>query len=150
MMAWLAYMVPVQTGIATFAEVARDPARLDDTLARSLRSSLTLGCATAIGLVILAGPLLSLLGPSYAEDGSTPLRVLAAGVVPVSFTYAYFAACRGLREPQRAIPLGWGGVGLVLLLTVPALELGGLTAMAVASPPAGRQPGDRRRRGRAV
>ena len=132
MMAWLAYMVPVQTGIATFAEVARDPSRLDDVVSRALRNSLTLGGAAAAALLVLAEPLLSLLGSSYAADGATPLRVLAVGVLPISFTFVYFAACRGLRSPQRAIPLGWAGVVLVVAATVPALELGGLTAMALA------------------
>jgi O-antigen/teichoic acid export membrane protein len=132
MMAWLAYMIPIQTGIATFAEVARDPARLPEVVGRALRTSLTLGCTVAILLIVLAAPLLSLLGSSYAADGAMPLRVLAVGIVPVTFTYAYFAACRGLCMPQRALPLGWAGVALVIAATVPALALGGLTAMAIA------------------
>jgi len=132
MMAWAAYIVPIQVGMTAFAEVAREPSRFSSTLTRGLRTSLGIGSLAALGLIVLADPLLSLLGRSYAADAATPLRILALAVVPLCFTYAYYAACRGLRIPQRAAVFGWINVGTSLAAAAVAASVAGLPAIALS------------------
>jgi O-antigen/teichoic acid export membrane protein len=132
MMAWAAYIVPIQVGMTAFVEVAREPANFADVIAHGLRTSLAIGTAAACALIVLAGPLLSLLGPGYAADGETPLRILALGVFPMTFTYAYFSACRGLRGPGRALGFGWVSVVASLGAAAIAGSIGGLTTIAIS------------------
>ena len=56
----------------------------------------------AVFLFLSASLLLSLMGPDYAREGATPLRLVALGVLPRTFIEAYVAvrrATRNLTEP---------------------------------------------------
>ena len=132
MMAWAAYIVPIQVGMTAFAEVARDPSSVASILRRGLRTSLLIGSMAAVALIVLADPLLSLLGESYADDAVRPLRILAIGVIPMCFVYAYYATCRGLRVPQRAMVFGWTNVGISLTAAAIAGSAAGLPAIAAS------------------
>ena len=87
--------------------------------------------ATAMAL-LLADPLLSLLGESYADDAVMPLRILAVGVLPMCFVYGYYASCRGLRVPQKAIGFGWANVAVSLTAAGIAGSQAGLSAIAAS------------------
>jgi O-antigen/teichoic acid export membrane protein len=54
-------------------------------------------------LALVAGKLFALLGDDYAEQATTPARILLAGVVPVVFVQAYVALCRGLGRIREAL-----------------------------------------------
>jgi O-antigen/teichoic acid export membrane protein len=132
MMAWVVFMVPVQVGMTTFAEGARNPEHLAGVLRGGLRTSLAIGIPLAVVTALLAGPLLPLLGDTYASDGRGPLRVLLLGVLPLSFTYAYYAACRATGALRQGISTAWT-VGVVsVAAAVVAGNAEGLTAMAAA------------------
>src|SRR5829696_2524887 len=88
MMAWLVFVVPVQVGMTLFAEAADRPQDTDRLVTHGVRSSLAVGLAAAVVLAALAEIALSLLGPQYAAEGATPLRVLVWGVVPLAFVQA--------------------------------------------------------------
>jgi O-antigen/teichoic acid export membrane protein len=130
MMAWVAYIVPIQVGMTTFAEVARDPLRWPELARRGLQTSLAIGSIAALALLIVAEPMLSLLGPGYAADGATPVRLLALAVFPMSLTYAYYAVCRGLGQPQAALGFAWLGVIVSVGAIAFVAQPGGLSAMA--------------------
>jgi O-antigen/teichoic acid export membrane protein len=132
MMAWVVFMVPVQVGMTTFAEVAREPGRLAAFVRRGVRTSLAIGVPLAVAAALLAGPLLPLLGDTYASDGKAPLRVLLLGVLPLSFTYAYYAACRATGALRQGTTTAWtvGFVSVVAAVAVGDAE--GLTEMAAA------------------
>jgi O-antigen/teichoic acid export membrane protein len=131
MMAWVIYIIPVQVGMTTFAEAARDPASFSHAVRRGLRISLVLGSAGAIVMALAGGLPLSLMGPTYVKDGLAPLRILTIGVVPMCFTFAYFAACRGLRRPGEASVLGWASTAAAIGAAALAAPFG-LTWMAAA------------------
>lgn len=95
MMALVVFIVPTQVGMALFAEVASDAARLRPAVRSAVTAALAVGVPAALALAVLAHPLLSLLGSGYADGGATPLRILVIAILPLTVVQAYFAACRG-------------------------------------------------------
>jgi O-antigen/teichoic acid export membrane protein len=106
MMAWAAYSAPMLMGIVQFSEGVRDPDRLVSTTWASLRLSLAVGGLAAAVLIVLAHPLLSLLGERYADSSAGALRWLAAGLVPYAVLQAYNAVCRARGRYAEAIVVG--------------------------------------------
>jgi O-antigen/teichoic acid export membrane protein len=131
MMVWVAYTAPVAVGLAQFSEVVRRPDRIRETTWRSLRWSIVLGGAIAAALAILATPLLSMLGRSYAESSAAALRVLAVGVIPYSVIQAYNAVCRSLGRLGEATIAGLVLACVACAATVAAARHS-TTAMAAA------------------
>ncbi|WP_426989067.1 lipopolysaccharide biosynthesis protein [Pseudarthrobacter sp. Y6] len=131
MMAWAAYTAPMLIGIVQFSEGVRDPDRLVSTTWAGLRWSLAVGGLAAVILVVLARPLLSLLGERYADSSADALRLLAAGLVGYAVLQAYNAVCRARGRYAEAIVVG---VTLGTALCVSALSVAdrGATAMALA------------------
>jgi O-antigen/teichoic acid export membrane protein len=132
MMAWVVFVIPIQVGMTSFAEISREPARLRAIVEHGIRSSLVMGVAAAVGLAIVGGPALHLLGSGYAAAGLTPLWILLVGVVPMTFIQAYFSLSRARRELGPAIALG--AVNSVASIVVPGIAgvASGLAGMAVA------------------
>jgi O-antigen/teichoic acid export membrane protein len=94
MMAWVVFIIPIQVGMTTFAEVAQRPESLPDLVRHAIRSSVLLGGVAAGALAAVAPLVLSVLGPTYASAGTTPLRILVFAVIPLAFVQAYFVTCR--------------------------------------------------------
>jgi O-antigen/teichoic acid export membrane protein len=132
MMALIVFTVPVQVGMALFAEVADDAGRLAASVRTAIRAALFVGVPAAIGIAILAHPLLSLLGAEYADQGATPLRILVIAILPLTLVQAYYAACRGAGRLREAIVTGWASGAVALVAAAIAAGAGGLEAMAVA------------------
>ncbi|MHC6593162.1 polysaccharide biosynthesis protein [Arthrobacter sp. C152] len=131
MMAWAAYTAPVLMGIVQFSEGVRDPQRLAATTWASLRWSLAVGGLAAAVLVLLARPLLSLLGTQYADSSAGALQLLAAGLVPYAVLQAYNAVYRA--RGRYAEPIVVGVVLGVTLCTSALLAADkGATNMALA------------------
>jgi len=132
MMAWVVFVIPIQVGMTSFAEIAREPAAAGRIVRHGIRTSLAVGVAGGVAVALLAGPLLGLLGSGYAEAGAFPLRILAIGIVPMTFIQAYFSYCRARRRLSEAIALGTlNCLGSIVAPAVAGLA-GGLVAMAVA------------------
>lgn len=106
MMAWVIYIVPIQVGLSLFAEASHRPDRLAVQIRQGIRISLLIGVAGAVVLAVLAHPILSLLKPVYADQGTDALRILLLAVIPSTFIQAYFAACRSTRRLPEAIVTG--------------------------------------------
>jgi O-antigen/teichoic acid export membrane protein len=132
MMAWVVFVIPIQIGMTSFAEAARDPAAIANVVRNGIRTSLGLGLVAAFGLAIFAGPVLGLLGEGFAEASALPLRILVLGFAPFTVVQAYFSLCRARRELRGAIVLG--GVASVASIVIPALAAvaTGLVGLAVA------------------
>lgn len=132
MMAWVVYIVAIQVEMTVFAEVAHDPDSLRLSVKRGVRAALGIGVPAAIVLALAADPLLSIVGPQYAGDGATPLRILVLAILPLSFIQIYYAACRGIGRLGEAIAAGWiNGVAAIAIAAI-AGAASGLTAMAIA------------------
>jgi O-antigen/teichoic acid export membrane protein len=132
MMAWIVYIVAIQVELTTFAEVAHDPDSLRQSIRRGVRASLGIGVPAALVLAIAAHPLLSILGPEYADAGVTPLRILVLAIVPLTFVQIYYAACRGVGRLSEAIVAGWVTGALSIGAAAAAGAAEGLTAMALS------------------
>ncbi len=132
MIAWVVFIIPISIGQNLFAEVSRKPGQLADSVRYSLRTSLLLGSLAAAAVIALPQLPLSLLGSDYVTAGTTPLRILALAVIPVSFIQAYFGICRGTGRLREAILVGLisGMVGIGLA-AVAGMEHG-LPGMALA------------------
>lgn len=132
MMAWVVFVIPIQVGMTSFAEIAREPGTARRIVRNGVVTSLALGVAGAVLLSLAAVPILGLLGPHYADAAATPLRVLLVGIVPMTIVQAYFSLGRArhsLREPIIV-----GAASSVLSIIVPAAvgPTTGLVGMAVA------------------
>lgn len=132
MMAWVVYFVPIQVGLTLFAELVNDPGALGPSIRRGVRISLALGLAGAIAVAIGAELALSVLGESYADDGTTPLRILVLAVGPLTFVQVYFATCRATRKLRGANAAGWLGAVLAVGVAAVAGMESGLEGMAIA------------------
>jgi O-antigen/teichoic acid export membrane protein len=132
MMAWVIFIVPIQVGLTLFSELAHEPDSCARAVRGGIRTSLAIGTAGALVVAAAADLLLSLLGPSYAEAGATPLRILVLGVVPLTFVQAYFAACRARNRLPEAIVAGWVTGAAAVAAACAAGVATGLVGMAVA------------------
>lgn len=132
MMAWLLYFIPVQIGMTTFAEAAHRMGELRELVRHGIRTSLLLGLPAAVVLAAAANFALSILGPTYADEGTTPLRILVIAVVPLTLIQAYFVVCRSTRRLREAtvvgVASGLAGVGGAAFAASPF----GLTGVALA------------------
>ena len=77
MMAWVAYSTPVLVGLVQFAEGVKDPGRLARSTRSGLGWSLLVGAGISVVMVVLARPLLHLMGARYADASTGALRLLA-------------------------------------------------------------------------
>jgi O-antigen/teichoic acid export membrane protein len=130
MMAWVVYVVPIQVGLNLFAEAAHRPQELGRTVRHGIATSLAVGVVVAAGSAVVGPVLLGLLGGGYADEGTTPLRILVIAVVPFTFVQAYFSVCRAQQHLREAILTGaisgLVGVGMAAI----AATTSGLTGMA--------------------
>jgi O-antigen/teichoic acid export membrane protein len=132
MAAWVLYVVPLQIGMNTFAELAHRPGALASALRNGIRTSLALGIAGGALLFAFAELPLSLLGDEYARAGATPLRLLVIAVVPLTFVQAYFAAARARGLIGRAIGLGAAAGAVAVAAAAAVAPDAGLVGMALA------------------
>jgi len=126
------FIIPISVGQNLFAEVSRHPDRQREAIRHSIRTSLMIGGVAALGVAIFAPWLLALLGSSYADEGSTPLRILVIGILPFILVQAYYAVCRGTRRLSEAT-LNGVLTGLISIGAGAAAGMRyGLTGIAVA------------------
>jgi O-antigen/teichoic acid export membrane protein/glycosyltransferase involved in cell wall biosynthesis len=132
MSAWVVFITPLSVGVALFAEGSHRPKAMSGATTQALRISLIFGGGGAAVLWLFATPVLDLLGPEYAKAGTTPLRILLLGVVPMAFTSAYYARCRARGRLGEAIAIGvLGGLAAVVVTAIAGVEHG-LSGMAIA------------------
>ena len=132
MMGWVVFVIPIQVGMTSFAEIAREPALAGRIIRHGIRTSLAVGIAGALVTAVLAGPLLGLLGSGYSTAGAFPLRTLVIGIVPLTFIQAYFSYCRARRRLGEALALGSANSVASIVAPAAAGIAGGLVAMGVA------------------
>ena len=130
MMAWVIYQVPNSIGIALFAEVAAQPGQVAAIYRRALRVTLLIGIAGAALLAILATPVLRILGPNFAAEGTTPLRILLLGVVPMAFLQVRYALARADSRLRPALVMGLSTAAVGLIAVGLVGTRGGLSGVA--------------------
>lgn len=120
MMAWGVCVIPMSAGLALFSAVADEDRVRPSAVRSALRTSLLIGGAAAVVVMLGAPFVLSALGKDYAAQGVGVARILAAGVIPFTFTQMYFAVCRGTgrlwQASTVAVLSGLAGVVAVAVL----------------------------------
>jgi O-antigen/teichoic acid export membrane protein len=132
MAATVVFIIPGTFGMTLFAAVVEPTAALEATVRHSIRNTLAVGGVAALFLAALGGQLLRLFGNDYSDAGTTPLRLLMLGIVPLAFIHAYLGVCRATDrtwEAARAILVG-GTLGIVGA-TIGAMQ-DGLVGVATA------------------
>lgn len=120
----LAFMVPTHLSTVLYAVGAADAAALRREIRFTLRLSLMGGLVGVPLLVACASIGLHLFGPTYAEQGAIPLRLLAFAYFPIVFRAHYVALSRIHRRTTRAA---------ALMTVCASLELGAAVAGAVTN-----------------
>ena len=103
MMAWVIYQVPNSVGIALFAEAAAEPSQVAVVARRALRVTLLLGGAGAALLAVLATPVLRILGPDFAAEGTTPF----ASCSWESYPWPFSKSATPLHAPTQDFARPW-------------------------------------------
>lgn len=131
MLAWIAYSAPIMVGIVQFSDGVRNPERLKASVIASVRWSLVLGGSIALVLGAAAGPILRLMGDSYASASIDAVRILGLGLIPYAVLQAYNAVCRAQGRTTEGIVLGTVVGGLACAATA-LLASEGTVQVAVA------------------
>lgn len=131
MAAWAIFTAPVAVGLAHFAEIVKDPASAAQRTSEAIRSALLFGGVLGLIALIAAPHILGLLGPEYAQQSATALRILVLGLLPFTFVQSYDAVCRAQSRLNEAVAVGVVG-GTILLTSVLLAAPHGLTPMAWA------------------
>jgi len=132
MMSLAAYTIPVAFGLNLFAEAARAPDELARHVREALRVAVTLAAAATLALEALGPLVLSILGHSYASQGSGPLRLTTLAAAPMVVIKVYLAVCRSTgRMAEGTIVAAVTGAAAVGLGVAAASSLG-LSGMATA------------------
>jgi len=130
MVAWVAFTVPVQVGIAQFDQGVRRPEDIGQVLRSGIFWSVTIGGAVAVAIVAAAELILQTMGPGYAESSADALRILTLGLVPYALWQGYNALCRAGQRLTEAIAAN-SVFAVVLTASTVAAAQRGVTTMAV-------------------
>ena len=126
------YLSPMLAGMTLFAEAADPRVDLASALKVRLKLGLLLGVSGALFIGVLAGELLTFIGDVYAEKGTTPLRILMIGAIPLAFSQAFFALSRARGTLLEPTLLAAGGAATILSCAVILGSTYGLTGVACA------------------
>jgi O-antigen/teichoic acid export membrane protein len=131
MIALLARWIPGSSALALFSEAANQGEDALRAVSRSVRSSLLIVIPLS-AVIALAAPLgLQTLGAGYAQNGTTPLRILAAGMIMLVFTEFYITVCRTRRRLAEPTVVYVAGGLLILVGSIPAGAALGLNGVAL-------------------
>jgi O-antigen/teichoic acid export membrane protein len=127
----LASFVPVAFTWSLYAGSARDRASLAHVGRITLGLSLLAAFVSAAGLWLLGGPMLSLLGSTYANVATGPLQILSLTLFP-SVIKAHFVTIHRVRGTLNAASIIVAGAGIleIVAATIGAF-LGNLTGLSV-------------------
>lgn len=120
-------LVAINLGMSLTVEGAHDEARLPQLLSSMRVRVLALVTALAAVGIVIAPLLMGFFGDSYADDGTTVLRLLLLGSIGRSVTVLALCAARAGRRPGRIIALQ---TALTSLVPVGAWVLAGPWGLA--------------------
>lgn len=121
MIAGFIFTVPWSLSTVVFAIGAGDSARLAERFRFSIGASMGFGLLANLVLIVAAEPILGIFGPSYAAAATTPLHILALGVVGDTIRMHFIAVHRVQNRLGPALPIIWIGT----LLELGAASIGG-------------------------
>jgi O-antigen/teichoic acid export membrane protein len=131
MISGLLVMIPVSLGTVLYPIGSREPERMTQGLRLTIAISFGAGLLANLVLLFAAPLILGVFGSTYADDGTTPLHILALGVFPLTFKTLYVSVHRVQQRIAVALPIVWGGTFLELCGATIGAQLGGLNGVAI-------------------
>jgi O-antigen/teichoic acid export membrane protein len=130
--AYVLFLAPRYVAQAVLARSGTGPGGLDDVLRAALTGSLVLvGAATAVAVVV-AGPVLDLVGSSYRHDTTALLRLMALASLPHCVLVLAGAWARAHQRPRWAVVVTSAEHLTVMLLALVLLPGNGVAALGWA------------------
>jgi O-antigen/teichoic acid export membrane protein len=102
MIALLLRFIPEAIGQAALAEITNRAASVATGVWRNMWLSFSLSLLAMVALIVIARPILNLMGHQYANAAATPLRLLALGIFPAIFIESYLLVRRATMELREA------------------------------------------------
>lgn len=125
------FFVPLSLSTVLYAVGSGESKLLADRFRLTVYVSLSFGVVSNLTLLVLAKPLLSIFGSSYANEATGTLRILALDIFPSTFLSHYVALRRIQRRLASALPVIWGGALLQVGGGIAGAYLGGLEGVAI-------------------
>ncbi len=130
--AYTLYLISRNMGMSLITEASRDPLALANYSYRTARQAALLVVPAVIVIVVAAPLILGLFGDSYAEAGTSLLRLLALSAVPAIITTIYAAILRVERRIRTLVVLMLAQSGMVLVLSYWLLGTRGIVGVGIA------------------
>lgn len=131
-MAYALYLMSKSMTVSLVAEAAADEQQLRTLTVRALKHALALVSLGAATLFVIAPFILGLYGPSYADEGTIQLRLLAVSAIP----FVFIAIALGVARVQgRMVFVALVQAALMVLvlgLAVPLMDMVGVAGMALS------------------
>jgi O-antigen/teichoic acid export membrane protein len=131
MVSTVVYVAPTALATVLYAVGSAEPA----VLTQRLRFTLGLAVATTtccnLMLLVLAAPVLGLLGHAYARHAALPLQIFSLGAIPLTIREHYAAICRLRGRPALGTPLVLLGGLLKVCLAAVGAETNGLVGLSI-------------------
>lgn len=125
------FFVPLSLSTVLYAVGSGESKRLADRFRLTVYVSLGFGVLSNLALLVLANPLLSIFGASYASHATNTLHILALDIFPSTILSHYVALRRIQRRLATAVPIVWTGALLQVGGGIVGALLGGLTGVAI-------------------
>lgn len=125
------FFVPLSLSTVLYAVGSGESKRLADRFRLTVYVSLGFGVLSNLALLVLANPLLSIFGESYASHATNTLHILALDIFPSTILSHYVALRRIQRRLATALPIVWTGALLQVGGGIAGALLGGLTGVAI-------------------
>lgn len=131
MLSGVLFMAPVSLTSVLFTMGAGEPKLFARKARITFVLSLLVGCVGCLVILPGAGLVLGLFGPTYVEQASDSMRLLALGVFPLTVRQHYVAMLRLQGEMLKATRLVVFGALTQLALATLGAQLGGLTGLSL-------------------
>lgn len=126
------YLIPGGMGMSLIAEASLNPATLAAQARQTLAESARLVVVAVVGTVIVAGPVLHLLGEGYAREATSALRLLAVSAIPWTVVAVAMNVARVQRRMRSVVWINAALHGLVLALALALTGPLGVTGLGWA------------------
>ena len=124
-------LIPTHFSTVLFAVGAGDARLLSQKVRFTMRTSTVVGGAATVACIVLAYPVLRVMGPTYAAEATLALQILALTYFPTIVKTHYIAVVRIRGQMLRGATLLTAGSVLEMAAGAIGAVLGGVTGVAI-------------------
>lgn len=131
MIANFLFALPYAFTRTLFAVGSAQQSLLKEKMRFTLKLSFIMGALGAVALLIVAYPMMSIFGSTYAEQATSTLRILAISIFPIIIKTHYVAVSQIFGQMIKAAKIMAVGSVLELGLAAIGAHLGGLSGLSL-------------------